>query len=56
MKPILFIHGLGGDKKQYSSIIKYLREKGIDGFYEFEYESKFGLSPIKSIAEDSRVY
>jgi len=52
MKPILFIHGLGGDKKQYASIIKYLRAKGIDGFYEFEYESKFGLSPIKSIAED----
>lgn len=52
MDPILFIHGIAGDAKQYQPIIKYLKSKGFDKFYEFTYESRIGLSPIKEIAKD----
>lgn len=52
MNPILFIHGIGGSKKQYQPIIRYLRKKGINNFYEFSYESRIGLHPIKVIARE----
>ena len=52
MDPILFIHGIGGSKKQYQPIIRYLRKKGINNFYEFSYESRIGLHPIKVIARE----
>ena len=52
MDPILFIHGIAGDKRQYQPIIKYLRKKGIDNFYEFTYESRIGLHPIKTISKE----
>ena len=52
MNPILFIHGFGGDEKQYLPIIKYLREKGINNFYEFNYDNKYGLAPLKGVAKD----
>ncbi len=52
MDPILFIHGFAGDKKQYQSIIKYLRKKGINNFYEFSYDNKYGLASIKVTAKD----
>jgi triacylglycerol lipase len=52
MKPILFIHGIGGSARQYQPIIKYLKNKGIKKFYEFNYESKIGMHPIKVIAEE----
>ena len=52
MNPILFVHGFGGSKKQYQPIIKYLKEKGISNFYEFEYENKYGLAPIITVAEE----
>lgn len=54
--PILFIHGLGGSKKQYQPIIKYLKNKGIARFYEFIYESRIGLHPIKTLAKDLAEY
>ena len=47
MEPILFIHGFGGTNKQYRPIIKYLKKRGINNFYEFDYENKFGLGSIK---------
>lgn len=53
MEPILFIHGWGADKKQYQPIIKYLKNKGINNFYEFEYENTIGFVPIKSIAKEA---
>ncbi|MFA6189953.1 MAG: hypothetical protein WC711_00335 [Candidatus Staskawiczbacteria bacterium] len=52
MKPILFIHGFGGDRKQYKSLIQYFKRKGINNFYEFNYDNKFGLAPIKVIAKE----
>ena len=52
MNPILFIHGIGGTEEQYQPIIKYLREKGINNFYEFTYKNRFGLTPIKIVAEE----
>lgn len=52
MNPILFIHGWGADKRQYQPIIKYLKNKGIDNFYEFEYASRIGLAPIKVLAKE----
>ena len=56
MNPILFIHGIAGDAKQYQPIIKYLKSKGINNFYEFTYESRIGLSPIKEISKDLADY
>jgi len=52
MNPILFIHGIGGNEEQYQPIIKFLRETGINNFYEFSYKNRFGLSPIKTAAEE----
>ncbi len=52
MEPILFIHGFGGNKKQYRPLIKYLKENGINNFYEFEYSSTVGLHPIKEMAKE----
>ncbi len=56
MDPILFIHGFGGNKKQYKPIIKYLKSKGIDKFYEFEYSSTVGLHPIKIVTKELAEY
>ncbi|MCX6722992.1 MAG: hypothetical protein NT094_02870 [Candidatus Staskawiczbacteria bacterium] len=56
MNPILFVHGIVGDAKQYQPIIKYLRKKGINNFYEFSYESRIGIHPIKVIAEELADY
>jgi len=52
MNPILFIHGIGGSKEQYQPIMRYLEKRGVNKFYEFNYEKKFGLSPIKELAEE----
>ncbi|MCX6720101.1 MAG: hypothetical protein NTV36_03295 [Candidatus Staskawiczbacteria bacterium] len=52
MEPILFVHGLGGGEQHYQPIIKYLKEKGINNFYEFNYDNRIGLSPIKIIAKE----
>jgi triacylglycerol esterase/lipase EstA (alpha/beta hydrolase family) len=52
MNPILFIHGIGGTEEQYQPIIKFLRGKGINNFYEFNYKNRFGLTPIKTAAEE----
>lgn len=52
MNPILFIHGFGGTEEQYQPIIKFLKEKGIKDFYEFNYDNKFGLAPIKELAKE----
>ena len=52
MNPILFIHGIGGNEEQYQPIIKYLRARGINKFYEFSYKNRFGLSPIKTAAKE----
>ena len=52
MTPILFIHGIVGDSKQYQPAINYLREKGIDNFYQFTYDNRFGLTPIRLIATE----
>jgi len=52
MDPILFIYGLGAGKWQYGPIIKYLKKKGINDFYEFTYKNKFGQVRIKDIAEE----
>ena len=52
-KPILFIHGFGGYVEQYQPIIKYLKKKGCEKFYAFEYENKFGFDSIKGIAKEN---
>jgi len=52
MNPILFIHGFGGKAKEYRPIMKYLEERGINDFYEFNYDNKYGFSPIKVIAKE----
>ena len=52
MNPILFIHGLGGGEQHYQPIIKYLRERGINKFYEFSYDNRIGLAPIKANAKE----
>lgn len=52
MTPILFIHGFSGSKKEYQPVLKYLKEKGINNFYEFEYLSTVGLHPIKVVAKE----
>lgn len=52
MIPILFIHGFGGYVEQYQPIIKYLRNKGFENFYEFDYDKKFGLTSLKVIANE----
>jgi len=56
MSPILFVHGIWGDKKQYQSIIKFLKDKGFTKFYEFKYESRIGIHPIKAIAKELAEY
>ena len=56
MDPIVFVHGIVGDATQYQPIIKYLKKKGINNFYEFTYESRIGLSPIKEIAKELADY
>ena len=56
INPILFVHGIAGDTKQYQPIIRYLRKKGINNFYEFSYESRIGIHPIKIIAKELAEY
>ncbi len=52
MNPILFIHGFGGYIEQYQPIIKFLKKKGFENFYEFEYKNKFGFDSIKVITKE----
>jgi triacylglycerol lipase len=52
MIPILFVHGFGSNKSQYGPIIRYLRKKGFNNFYEFEYKNKFGQVHIKELANE----
>ncbi|MCX6718305.1 MAG: hypothetical protein NTY81_01735 [Candidatus Staskawiczbacteria bacterium] len=56
MEAIVFVHGIVGDKEQYQPIIKYLRKKGINNFYEFSYESRIGIHPIKVISKELADY
>ena len=56
MDPILFVHGFGASKIQYRPIIKYLKKKGINDFYEFEYGKKYGQVEIKKIAKELSEY
>jgi triacylglycerol lipase len=52
MDPIILIHGFGASTKQYISIVKYLKEKGIGNIYEFDYPNKFGFLSLKANAKD----
>ncbi len=52
MDPIILIHGFGADSKQCAPIVKYLKEKGIDNIYEFDYLNKFGFLSLKKNAQD----
>jgi len=52
MEPILFVHGLFGSKKEYQSILRYLRKRGFSNFYEFEYKNNWGQVGIKKIAKE----
>jgi len=52
MNPIIFVHGIGGDRKQYKPIMDYLRKNNINNFYEFNYVNKFGFCHIKDLAEE----
>lgn len=52
MDPILFIHGIVGNEEQYQPLIKYLKNKGINSFYEFTYVNKFGLASLKVAAKE----
>lgn len=49
---ILFVHGFGGSKNEYQSIKKYLRKKGFEKFYEFEYAKKYGQVSLREIAKE----
>jgi pimeloyl-ACP methyl ester carboxylesterase len=53
---ILFVHGLNGNKNQYQSIIKYLRKKGFNKFYEFCYSNNKGQVSIKEIAKELSIF
>lgn len=52
MDPILFIHGIVGNEEQYQPLIKFLKGKGINNFYEFTYTNKFGLASLKVAAKE----
>lgn len=52
MNSILFVHGFGGYAEQYQPIIKFLKKKGFENFYEFEYENKFGFGSLKDISKE----
>jgi len=56
MEPILFVHGIGGDERQYKPLIKFLEKKGFNKFYEFRYTSRIGIHPIKVIAKELAEY
>jgi triacylglycerol lipase len=56
MNPILFIHGFAGSDEHYKPIKKFLKEKGIDNFYEFRYNNKFGLNSLKFAAQELSEY
>lgn len=56
MNPIVFVHGFGGDEKQYRSLTKFLRKKGITNYHEFCYSSTIGLHPIKEMAREMADY
>ena len=49
-KQVIFVHGFGGDRREYQKIISYLRGKGINDFYEFSYEKNLGQIPINEIS------
>jgi pimeloyl-ACP methyl ester carboxylesterase len=49
---ILFVHGFIGSKKEYQPIIKYLKKKGFNKFYEFCYLQNKGQVSIKEIAKE----
>ncbi len=56
MIPVLFVHGIWGNEKQYQPIIKFLKSKGFSKFYEFKYESRIGIHSIKIIAKELAEY
>jgi triacylglycerol lipase len=56
MEPILFVHGIAGDEKDYKPLIDFLKTKEFDKFYEFKYASRIGIHPIKVIAKELAEY
>ncbi len=52
MLPILFIHGFGGGAYEFQPIIRYLKKRGYDKFYEFTYEKKHGDIPLSEVAKE----
>lgn len=48
---VLFIHGFGGDRRQYQPIIRFLRRNNFGRFYEFTYRQNVGQVPIADIAK-----
>lgn len=49
--PILFIHGFGGGRHEYTPVINFLKNNGNYKCYEFVYKEKFGQTSLKTIAE-----
>lgn len=56
MRSVLFIHGFGGDRRQYQPIIRFLQRNGFSRFYEFEYQPKHGQVPIAEIVQQLSTY
>lgn len=54
--PILFIHGFGGGKEEYQSIISYLKTLGSPKCYEFFYAQSLGEVSLRVIAEQLHVF
>jgi triacylglycerol lipase len=56
MNAILLIHGLGGYVGQYQPIVKFLKKKGFDKFYQFSYSNRFGFSSLRLAAKELAEY
>lgn len=49
--PVLFIHGFGGDTKEYQPLKNFLKNNGFNNFYEFYYQENLGQVSIKETSK-----
>lgn len=55
-RPIVFIHGFGGGKQEYTPIIRFLTADSTVTCYQFSYDQKFGQISLSLIADKLNEY
>ena len=54
--PVIFIHGLASNRREFIPIMHFLEKNGIKNYYEFTYVDRLGEIPLAEIAKKLAVF